>query len=139
MSETRYTLTVTEDQACAISAACELLARLGMGQLDDALRFMPAPQDRDWQAFHDACRVATDAMQPVIRNKAGNLPRRHEQSAIAWDLYQVLRHRLAWDRAYERGVVKPGDSRKWPAMLGVCYDEPLPMAEHPLATIVRNT
>ena len=39
MSETRYTLTVTEDQACAISAACELLARLGMGQLDDALRF----------------------------------------------------------------------------------------------------
>jgi hypothetical protein len=57
---------------------------------------------------------------------------------VSWDLHQVIRHRLAWDRAYRDGIVKPGDARDWNQMMGVLYDEPLPMGDEPLAKIERS-
>ena len=41
MMSAAYTITVTEQQARTISAACELLARLGMGQWPEMLHHLP--------------------------------------------------------------------------------------------------
>jgi hypothetical protein len=69
-----------------------------------------------------------------IRNKDVS-----EASRIAWDLYQVLRHRLAWDLAAAEGIVGNADSqRKWPEMMQVHYDEPSRVSEQPLALIEKN-
>lgn len=48
-------------------------------------------------------------------------------SNVAWDVYQVTRHRLAWDRARADGHT--GDR---PPAWGVSFDEPLQTSPEPL-------
>lgn len=122
-----YTLTLTARQAAEISRACEVLARLQMGQIDMALRELPLASYLDY----DAQRMIESILQPLYDDGG----KRHD--SIAWDLYQVVRHRLAWDRAIERGEIGPGERRRWPEMMGVCYDEPMQRGSEPLARIER--
>ncbi len=125
---TGYTLTVNEKQAGEISLACEILARLRMGQVDMALRELPLEGRLDyWNE-----RVIENVLKPLYR-KDGK-----RSDCAAWDLHQVIRHRLAWDRAYRDGIVKPGDARDWNRMMGVIYDSPLTMGDEPLAKIERS-
>ena len=60
------------------------------------------------------------------------------EAKSAWDLYQVIRHRLAWDNAVAEGVIDSPDApRNWTAMLGVHYDKPMTSSAEPLAEIRR--
>ena len=124
---TDYTLTITEKQAQEISRACEILARLQMGQIDMALRELPLDKPLDYQ------------QQLYIENYLESLYRQDGEryDSVAWDLYQVVRHRLAWDRAIAAGEVKPNGRRNWGTMMGVIYDEPLRMGGEPLAGIEK--
>ena len=114
----KYTLTLTARQAAEISSACEIVARLQMGQVDMALRELPGEQPKNYDALRE--------IQQMIERG----------DSIAWDLYQVIRHRLSWDRAYESGEIEKGERRKWPEMMGVSFDEPMKMGSEPLAVIV---
>ena len=132
MSRT-YTITLTAEQAGAVAAACELAGRLGMCQIADALDALP----HDWKAkdrtekycaARDALEDAERAIKPLFGlGFTASFGIAHdrvpERAKRAWDVCKVIRHRLAWDRAYDEGVVKPGDPRKWPEMMQVDYDE----------------
>jgi len=48
----------------------------------------------------------------------------HDVFRIAWDLQQVIRHRLAWDRNPKGGIQ-------------VSFDDPLKSSREPLASIKR--
>lgn len=131
MTDRTYTITVTERQAAELQEACELLARIKIGQIDHAIERLPGFYDRrDWEQVHatrhEIQRLANTLMPEATKRR---------EDGVAWDLYQVIRHRLSWDRAHDQGVIKPGEPRKWPEMMGVCYDEPLAMSGLPLATI----
>ena len=58
-----------------------------------------------------------------------------EQHKVAWDLYTLVRHRLSWDRAIDKGRIKSGESRKWPEMMTVNYDNPHHTSKEPMAKI----
>lgn len=103
MSTKVYTLTITEEQARVISIATELFSRVCIGQTDD-LRFWKPKANI---GMHDTC----------------------DEGQLAWDLYQVIRHRLAWDRAGNPPV------RDWKTMMTVDFDEPLKIGPEPLAGI----
>ena len=126
-----YTLTITERQARVLSMACEVLARLGMGQFKDALEHLPEAKQRDWSAWHDD-------MEQISRILSKHMPggidisNADEEARTARDLHAVIRHRLAWDRAKAEGVTD-GTKREWPAMMQVSYDEPMKYSEEPLA------
>ena len=122
---TEYTLHLTEKQAAEISHACEILARLRMGQIDMALRELPLDKPMEYEQE----RYVSNYLRSLYREDGRQL---HQ---ISWDLHQVVRHRLAWDRAYAKGIIKPGEPRKWPEMLGVMYDEPMQLGDEPLAQI----
>lgn len=122
---TDYTLHLTEKQAAEISHACEILARLRMGQIDMALRELPLDKPMEYEQE----QYVSNYLRSLYR------PDRIRIDDAAWDLYQVIRHRLAWDRAYSKGIIKPGDPRKWPEMMGVMYDEPMQMGDEPMAKI----
>lgn len=137
-----YTLTVTEKQAQVIATAAELLARLGIGQFRDALEHLPMPEflPPGWHDDMDAIgKILSRHMAGGIDGHSSSLGMHHkdtpEVSRVAWDLYQVIRHRLAWDRAVRDGVVEPGAPRKWPEMIQVFYDEPMKTSDQPLATV----
>jgi hypothetical protein len=125
---TDYTLHLNEKQAGEISLACEILARLRMGQIDMALRELPLEKPMEYEQE----RYISNYLRSLYHQDGRQL---HQ---VSWDLHQVIRHRLAWDRAYRDGIVKPGDARDWNQMMGVLYDEPLPMGDEPLAKIERS-
>ncbi|WP_455233489.1 hypothetical protein [Geopseudomonas aromaticivorans] len=129
----QYTLTLSAQQAAVLQHAMEVYARLGMGQVDDALRCLPAPATVDICERAEVIREVERQLAPVMRGPDGRLPPTSPQSKSAWDLYQVIRHRLAWDRAYAKGILKPGEPRRWSEMFGCQYDEPLPSSGEPLA------
>ena len=136
---TTYTLTITEAQAQTLSIACEVLARLGMGQYKDALDNLPRRDNIDWSAWHDDMRGIGHILSKHMPGIDGyishiGIHNASSESRLAWDMHQVIRHRLAWDRAVARGVTD-GTVRNWNEMLGVHYDEPTKTCEAPLATM----
>jgi hypothetical protein len=59
-----------------------------------------------------------------------------ERAKTAWDLYQAIRYRLAWDGAVAHGVIQNANARrKWPEMMGVHYDEPMQTGKEPIAKV----
>ncbi len=143
MSEKIYRLTINERQAQTISKACEMLARLGMGQLDDALRELPMRGGVEWERWHadvrHVGRILSAHMPGNIDGHSSHLgissERVSEDSQIAWDLYQVIRHRVAWDRAIAEGKTD-GTVRAWDkGMMGVHFDEPMTVSAQPLGRI----
>lgn len=137
-----YTITVTEKQARVLSMACEVLSRLGMGQLKDAFEHLPKREKVDWSAWHDdmqdVAKILSRHMQggiDGIRSSTG-INNADDDARTAWDIHAVIRHRLAWDRAVAEGITD-GIERKWPEMMQVSYDDPMKYSDEPLARIRR--
>lgn len=143
---TGYTLTVTKEQAETLILATEILARLGIGQFRDALECLPTREflPDGWHEDMDGIgKMLSRHMIGGIDGYRSSLGIRHkdvrEPSRIAWDLYQVLRHRLAWDHAAKGGIVESANApRKWPEMMQVHYDEPMKVSDQPLAIVMPN-
>lgn len=117
-----WKLTVTENQAAILSRACELYARLYMGQLKEVVWEITEQFD-DRDKYLEACRLVDEASRLVqnglgIRNQG--VP---DQSRVAWDIYQVVRQALAYARRPE------GDS--W----CVDFDTPLKSSAESLCSI----
>lgn len=90
---TTYTMTVTAQQLAFIRDATELLSRIAGGQIEEALRYAPIDQKDYWEARGALLR----ALEPFTSKT-------YQPSIIdsgCWDIYQVARHRLAWDRKPE--------------------------------------
>ena len=146
MNITGYTLTVTTAQAETLILATEILARLGIGQFRDALERLPTREfmPDGWHEDMDSIgKILSRHMIGGIDGYYSNLGIHHkdvrEPSRIAWDLYQVLRHRLAWDRAAKEGIVESANAqRKWPEMMQVHYDEPMKVSDQPLALVMYD-
>lgn len=138
----RYTIELTEHQAQTMATACEVLARLGIGQFRDALEKLPTTEYRPQGWNDDMDTIGRMLSKHTIGNVDGwrsslgiNHEKVREQSKDAWDLYQVIRHRLSWDRAIADGITD-GKSRNWSGgMMGVNYDEPHKTSDQPLAII----
>lgn len=147
MTEPTYTLTVTRTQADLISQACDLIARLGIGQWPEFIRHLPG--DIALQGFHDARErlqpVMTDLLAKypigpdkiVINGWGSHLgiynPNAPECARRAWDILQVVRHRLSWDWAEAEGMT---DGKARPlGMIGVNYDTPIRSSDQPLPVI----
>lgn len=125
-----YKLKITEDQAYVLSAACELFARLGMGQIRNIVDFLPLNCDyEDRHAFEDALSSLYKMISARgIDGWRSSLGIQSEDVTIgakrAWELYEVIRHRLSWDMADREGWINPDGRRNWNKMMGVNFDEP---------------
>ena len=152
MSETTYTLTVTAKQAAVISQACELLTRLSLGQWHEFIRHMPGDAFCHSIELEDELRpimAAWFARHPIGKDEVvimrgwqsslgiGN-PNARPEVQVAFDLHQVIRHRLAWDKAVADGITD-GTKRPFPQMMTVDYDDPMRYGTEPLATMEANT
>lgn len=127
-----YHLHINEAQARAISHACEVLARLGMGQFKDALECLPLKEyapDGWWDDMEGIAHILkkhTTVMHGVGAYHSIRSHKTSDTSKTARDLYQVIRHRLAWD-------AEPN----WNPM-SVVFDQPMRTSPEPLAWIERN-
>lgn len=115
MSKT-YQITVTEKQAYIMRDALEVLSRLQIGQVWAATDNLPSDSDkvRNWD-MQKALEAAYEPFEPSSH-------KHNDTSEIAWDLYTVIRHRLAWDNNPQGGY-------------GVSFDKPMQMGSEQLAEI----
>jgi len=122
----KVTLEINERQAHTLKEALELYARIGMGQLHE-LNYHPAFQCRDYE--RDEVDQLLDHLKHTVftdlygRGHSYGIRHEntHEASKEAYDIYQVIRHRLAWHK-------KP-EGNRW----SVDFDEPTQFSQQPLA------
>jgi len=125
--------------------ALELYSRIAMAQVDEIIRHPALGRKAtdqvldQWLILRDAVEVQANAMQaalfPGLHNGAyyGIGSREIGNDArVAWDLQQVLRHRLAWDAA--------GNplQRLMPDMIQTIYDAPMGWSGLPFPTFARH-
>lgn len=132
----RYVIEVSAAQVCQLRDACELLARCRMGQINAAIQEV---LDADGRAVvpYDVARQAELAVKMAVGlepNQSWGVGH-HDSADQAFELYQTLRYRLAWDYAQAHGLTHPDGSRNWTTMMGVDYDEPTRYTHQPPAKI----
>lgn len=121
----RYVLEFSERQAELLSHAAELYARMGLGQFNVLDRFFWEPINAIQEAHKhlDALRLIKNGSlnsDPGISSDSID-----DDYRVLYDLHQVIRHRLAWDRDPEPKGLK-----------GVSFDTPRQLSKHePLANI----
>lgn len=125
-----YKITVTKKQAEVICAAVELITRLGIGQWREIMEYLPLK--RDYETYHEdldiigkfISRHTIDGVDGWRSSLSIHYHKVDERSKVGLDLYQVLRHRLSWDKAVADGKVESLNSPRNP----VC-GEPLAKIE----------
>ncbi len=122
----KYSIEITLEQAQTISRACELFGRLHMGQfkvLADEFIGCDTLSNVDLNKLRDGLeqleQLITGSPNSYHGIASHKIP---EKAKIAVDLYQVVRHRITWDKEPKGGF-------------GVMFDKPLPVTTHPLAII----
>lgn len=127
MTTRTYTLHLNAQQAAVISKACEVLARLGIGQFKDALECLPTTEfcppgwHEDMEGISHILKKHTNITHGVGAYHSIGGHKTDERSKIAWDVYQVVRHRLAWDANPEGNP------------MSVMFDPPMKTSKEPLA------
>ncbi len=135
MKDTMYTLTLNEKQADVLNHALELFSRLKAGQLQE-LWHLCATGKQDRQEFEDIASKLKTCLFPELTASGSHGVGQgtfhgDDRGDVAWDLHEVVRHRLAWSRA---GNPSHRDYKK---MLGHNYDKPTSWSGEPLAEMVE--
>jgi hypothetical protein len=137
------TVSLTTEQAKQIAMACEIVARLGIGQFRDALELLPTKEvcPPGWHKDMDA--IGSILKQHTIDNVDGwnsslgiHSEKLRPMTKINWEIYQTLRHKLAWDLAKEHGLTD-GTDRDWSTMNSVDFDEPTKLTDEGLPVILN--
>lgn len=99
--EKKYRLEISEKQAYLLQEATELFARIMMAQFDHISYTLHINHNLPTESYHklsDSLR----ALEHLIYDHTSR--RRSDLGDISWDLYQVIRHRLAWDNFPGGGI-----------------------------------
>jgi hypothetical protein len=124
---TKYKLTVSEQQAAIIANALDLFSRIGLGQFEEIMRVYDRNHVVPLEAREQARNFLKAAKIEVGHTSNGSFgihsPKVSDDFRAAYDLLQVIRHRLAWDR-------NPEGNRPQ-----VDFDPPSPTSALPLAQI----
>lgn len=126
MADARYIIHATRSQLQTIRAACELYARIGIGQFASAVEYPISLSITDVDAI-GRIREYLDGAEREFRSAKSadtgiggdNVP---QPCKTAYDIHQVFRHLLAWQRNPEGG---------W----AVDFDNPTQYGEEPLIEV----
>lgn len=136
----RYRLEVTEAQLRAIDLACEVCARIQIGQPGMALDMLGIHNGDGQDVMHyDLERLIDATIKPAmgLELNASFGVGKFTDADNLFDLHAAIRFRLAWDVAMAEGVVQPGEPRKWPEMMGVSFDSPMGWGDQPLPVVAK--
>ena len=129
-----YTLTINKEQARIICEALEVYSRLKHGQIDELRNLFRDRWCEPNGSFNWSSEFLFDSLKAIIfpeleKNASYGVGSKiYPEGTVAWDVMQVLRHRLAWDRLKAEGLDKP-------EFYGVQYNPPMRFGSEPLAQI----
>lgn len=128
-----YKLTLNKEQAKVIAQALDLFARIGCGQFEELLRhptmskrmidMMDNPNYLERkESIETGIYLAKLLIADLPPNASISIVAADEHNRIAYDIYQVIRHKMAWEERPEGG-------------LEVNFNEPMKWSEQPLPEI----
>ena len=132
--ERKYSLVMNLEQARIMCEALEVYSRLKHGQIDELHNLFrdrwcapdsPFNWDNEW-IFYALKSIIFPELERNASYGVGSTV--YPEGSVAWDVMQVLRHRLAWDRLKAEG-------RDQPEFYGVQYNPPMRFGSEPLAEI----
>ena len=136
----RYRLEVTEAQLRALDLACEVCARIKIGQPGMALAMLGITNGDGQNAMnYDLEQWVDTGIKPAMglaMNASFGVGKFVDADNL-FDLHETIRHRLSWDAAEDEGLVQPGGQRLWREMWGICYDKPMHWGDQPLAVVAK--
>lgn len=125
----KYNLTLNEKQAEILIAALDLYSRIGIGQFEDVLNVYDRNLKLDYevreQLRRDLNKAKIAAGHPPNGSYGIHNPEVRDEFRTAFDIQQVVRHRIAWDRKPEGGIQ-------------VNFDTPRQIGTEPLAEISKT-
>lgn len=124
-----YQLTVTKEQAEIIRLSVEIYARLRMGQIRNVL-MDGLPERFSWDKAEPIVEEFRANLFPELARNQYYGVNHEEKIDEAVDIYEVIRHQLAWDRVMESG-------RESPEFHSVDHNEPFHWSDLPLPEIAR--
>lgn len=112
-----YNLKISKKQAEIISKALDFYSRIGCGQMSEVL-WHPSVAKKMWvkdsnnltenQWNNKVISQLLDNIKKIIwgyePNEHGGITMAEEDDKIAYDLHQVIRHKLAWEETPEGGI-----------------------------------
>ena len=121
-----YNLKINKKQLKVISKALDIYSRIGIGQVDEIL-WHPSVAKKMWvknnnltenKINHKLVRKMLDDIKKIVwnydPNTYGGISMAEEDDKVAYDLYQVIRHKLAWEEKPEGGItVNFHEPMKW--------------------------
>lgn len=103
----QYTLTLNEQQAEVLCQALDLFTRIGLGQFENVIDVFDRGAKRSVEDREAARRFIEDAKYALGFTANASFGLRNERVEdvfrVAYDVNQVVQHRLAWDRNPEGG------------------------------------
>ncbi|MEM1225934.1 MAG: hypothetical protein AAGJ40_09555 [Planctomycetota bacterium] len=129
-----YSLTMSHRQAAVVREALEAYSRMKSGQFNHAIgdQFLDryctggfSHENAD-RIFGEIKAMIFPELSPNESFGVGS--RVYPEATVAWDVQQVIRHRLAWDRLADEG-------KETPDRYNVCFNKPMAFSGESLPTI----
>ena len=107
--DVRYTLSMDERQAKMLATACEFYARVNMGQWLEVFHSCADLRRTDYSEARDAVEQlllqARQIVWPELHGAGHSFGvGKFEHADIVWEIYEVLRNRIAWTEHPEGGI-----------------------------------
>jgi len=130
-----YQISGTEEHIDVIMRALDIFSRVGTAQFEEVLKHPQWDDKRftgrsDYIFDYNACKELLCVIKKNLTGLSANASygigalEVDERSKIAYDLLQVIRHRLAWDKHPKGGMQ-------------VDFNKPLQIADHKFAEIKK--
>lgn len=140
-----YTLTITEEQARALQYATDVLQRIQLGQWREIVDWLPIQKPIDYNELHQDQRIIgailSKHMIDNIDGGASSLGVGHpdlpKSNGVLYDLYCVIRRKLAVERAVEEGLIENENVSRNQMPITVDFDTPMKWGDQPLAVMER--
>lgn len=123
MALSKYNITVTQEQAKLLSLVLDLYSRMESGQLDYVFSMIPWKHNEDLKSAKPLLKELQLLLTGIQNGNLG-IGNVSNSAKMAYDLHQVIRHRLSWDENPNGGIQ-------------VNFDKPMKWSDEPLAKIER--
>lgn len=122
-----YTIEVTDYHLRLLSNICEVMGRAKIGQFSNFIREL---KDKDGKSLDswglkEEIECILKPLMGLDKNQSWSVCK-YEDADVLFDIYEVIRHKLSWDDAVNKGKVKTRDQkeRDYSTMMGVSYEQP---------------
>lgn len=122
------TLSMTKEQAETLKMACEVMARLYVGQTNMLNRVCNADRDTLNKVKELCFPELVGPSYHAITNQNVS-----DDAKQLWDFYQVIRHYLSWE-----DQPNTPKTRDWKTQMTVNFDEPMKISETQALPIIKG-